>query len=252
MRRFGQNRTLPPPSLFMEKQNFEQKDSSVFAIAVVTGVFLIFGVLIYIITRTGPFSPSASTDNAVSPPQISGAGETASKEVSNFKHAVIIETTKGVIKLLTYDADAPKTVDNFLKLAGKNFYNGLIFHRVAKGFVIQGGDPNCAPDFKNDKGQCGAGGPGYKFDDELKPDTESARDGYKKGVAAMANSGPNTNGSQFFIMLADTPLPHQYTIFGKVVEGQDVVDSIGSVDVSSASRPVEPVVIKKISASAAK
>ena len=122
----------------------------------------------------------------------------------------------------TYDADASKTVNNFITLAKKGFYNNIIFHRVIKGFMIQGGDP-----LGN-----GTGGPGYTFEDELNLSTVSYKAGYKKGVVAMANAGPNTNGSQFFIMLADNPdLPPKYTIFGKVVKGQDVVDQIEMGDV---------------------
>ena len=102
--------------------------------------------------------------------------------------------------------------------------------------MIQGGDPQGT----------GMGGPGYKFADELDPNTSSAKAGYKKGVVAMANSGPNTNGSQFFIMTADYPLPHNYTIFGKVVSGQDVVDTIANVKTGPNDRPVSPVTMKKV------
>jgi len=110
---------------------------------------------------------------------------------------------------------APKTASNFIALSKMHFYDGLTFHRVEPGFVIQGGDP-----IGN-----GTGGPGYKFDDE--PVTMD----YNEGIVAMANSGPNTNGSQFFIMLADTPLPKLYTIFGKVTSGMDVVKGIKVGDV---------------------
>ncbi len=126
-----------------------------------------------------------------------------------------IQTGKGNI-VIQFFGDAPHAVSNFIYLADKKFYDGLKFHRREEGFVIQGGDPNGN----------GTGGPGYSF-----PDEKVTRD-YKKGIVAMANSGPNTNGSQFFIMLADTPqLPKQYTIFGQVVEGQDVVDQIAVGDV---------------------
>lgn len=149
---------------------------------------------------------------------------------------VTLETNYGNITIELYRADAPKTTENFVTLAGKGFYNGLTFHRVIKGFMIQGGDPNGN----------GTGGPGYKFDDELNPSTPSYKAGYKKGVVAMANSGPNTNGSQFFIMHADYPLPNAYTIFGKVVEGQDVVDKIANVQTGANDRPVSPVTIKSV------
>ena len=161
---------------------------------------------------------------------------TNNTQVKNGLRIITIETDKGVIKFETYDADAPKTVENFITLAEKGFYNGLTFHRIAKGFVIQGGDPN----------RNGTGGPGYKFEDELNSETPSYKEGYKKGVVAMANAGPNTNGSQFFIMLADVPLPHKYTIFGKVIAGQDVVGVIGLLP-TAGETPLVPVVMKKVS-----
>ncbi len=150
---------------------------------------------------------------------------------------ITIDTNYGKIVVETYDADAPNTVKNFVTLAEKGFYNGLTFHRVIKGFMIQGGDPNGN----------GTGGPGYKFADELNPTTPSYKAGYKKGVVAMANSGPNTNGSQFFIMTADYPLPNNYTIFGKVVSGQDVVDKIAQVQTGANDKPVSPVTMTKVS-----
>ncbi|MCA9388747.1 peptidylprolyl isomerase [Candidatus Berkelbacteria bacterium] len=126
-----------------------------------------------------------------------------------------IETNKGTIKFKFFPDEAPLTVSNFVFLANDHFYDDLTFHRVEPGFVIQGGDP-----LGN-----GTGGPGYKFEDE------AVKRDYTKGIVAMANSGPNTNGSQFFIMLEDTPLPPQYTIFGEVIEGQDIVDQIAVGDI---------------------
>lgn len=133
----------------------------------------------------------------------------------------------GDITVELYDKDAPKTVTNFLRLADSGYYDCLTFHRVSKGFVIQGGDPN-------GDGTGGQSAFGKPFEDELNPNTQSYKTGYVKGVLAMANSGPNTNGSQFFILLADQTswMPHNYTIFGKVVAGQDVVDKIGQVDIT--------------------
>lgn len=129
---------------------------------------------------------------------------------------VTITTDKGAIVFELYSEDAPNTVSNFVYLAEEGYYDGLVFHRVEPGFVIQGGDP---------KGD-GTGGPGYSFDDE------TVTKEYDKGIVAMANAGPNTNGSQFFIMLEDNDtLPKSYTIFGKVIEGQDVVDAIAVGDV---------------------
>jgi len=149
---------------------------------------------------------------------------------------VTIETNKGTIIFEMFPSDAPKTVENFATLAQKGFYDGVIFHRVIDGFMIQGGDPTGT----------GMGGPGYTFADELNPSTPSYKLGYQKGMVAMANAGPNTNGSQFFIMLKDTPLPHLYTIFGRVISGQDVVDAIGKVKTGANDKPVEPVVMKKV------
>jgi len=157
-----------------------------------------------------------------------------------------VETNYGNFRIAFYQDDAPKTVENFKTLAGKGFYNGLVFHRVIKNFMIQGGDPFCKPDSTRDTGRCGTGGPGYKFADELDPATASAKAGYQKGVVAMANSGPDTNGSQFFVMLNEVPLPRSYTIFGKVIEGQEIVDAIGITPTDQNDRPREAVIIKKV------
>jgi peptidyl-prolyl cis-trans isomerase-like 1 len=132
----------------------------------------------------------------------------------------VIHTVKGDITIQLYPQDAPKTVANFATLAKRKYYNNLTFHRVEAGFVIQGGDPN-------GDGTGGVSIYGKSFEDELNPNTPSYKAGYLEGVVAMANSGPNTNGSQFFIMLADnSQLPHAYTIFGKVTVGMDVVKKI--------------------------
>jgi cyclophilin family peptidyl-prolyl cis-trans isomerase len=159
----------------------------------------------------------------------------------NFMHTVTIETNKGVIVFETYDSDAPKTVKNFIDLANKGYYNGIIFHRVINGFMIQGGDPTGT----------GSGGPGYSFEDELNPNTPSYVKGYTRGTVAMANAGPNTNGSQFFIMHKDYPLPHNYTIFGNVVKGIEVVDAIANVKTSGTpfDKPLENIVMNKVTVS---
>lgn len=164
---------------------------------------------------------------------------TPSSTNSNKNHMITLDTTFGQIQFETFDHDAPKAVENFITLAGKGFYNNLTFHRIIKGFMIQGGDP---------KGN-GTGGPGYTFEDELNPNTASYKLGYVKGIVAMANAGPNTNGSQFFIMLQDTPLPHNYTIFGKVIKGQGVVDAIGQTATDSGDRPLKPVIMIKVTVS---
>ena len=155
---------------------------------------------------------------------------------NNMNHVITIKTNMGEIRFMTYDADAPKAANNFITLAQEGFYDGVIFHRVIDGFMIQGGDPTGA----------GTGGPGYTFEDELNPEAESYKEGYKKGAVAMANAGPDTNGSQFFIMVADYPLPHNYTIFGKVISGQDVADAIAKVKKDSNDKPVSPIIMEKV------
>lgn len=151
------------------------------------------------------------------------------------QYRATLNTTEGKIVVQLYGDKTPITVSNFVSLAKKGFYNKTIFHRVINGFMIQGGDP---------KGN-GTGGPGYKFDDE--PFTGE----YTKGTIAMANSGPDTNGSQFFIMHKDYPLPKNYVIFGKVIKGIDVVDKIATTEVETSlsgenSTPVNPVKINKV------
>ena len=159
------------------------------------------------------------------------------KDIETMERLITIKTNFGEIQFKTYDNDAPKTVDNFVQLVKKGFYNNLTFHRVIRSFMIQGGDPSGD----------GTGGPGYTFEDELNPDSESYKEGYKKGVVAMANAGPNTNGSQFFILLEDSPLPNKYTIFGKVVKGQEVVNAIGDVKTNPENdQPLDPVIIESI------
>ncbi len=184
------------------------------------------------------YSKSSPQNETVEPEQNINAN------LKNKMHIITLKTNFGEIQFETYDADAPKTVDNFITLAEKGFYDNLIFHRVIKGFMIQGGDPKCNP--STSSGRCGAGGPGYTFADELNPNTESYKAGYKKGVVAMANAGPNTNGSQFFIMLTDYPLPNNYTIFGKVIKGQEVVDAIGNTQTGPNDKPLKPIIMEKV------
>ena len=146
--------------------------------------------------------------------------------------AAAIRTTEGVIVFELFDADAPKTVANFRKLASEGFYDGLSFHRIIKDFMAQGGCPQGT----------GTGGPGYQFEDEFN-DHKVVR-----GALAMANSGPNTNGSQFFIVTADEApwLDGKHTVFGQVVEGEDVLDNLNNVATGGADRPLTPVLISSI------
>ena len=154
------------------------------------------------------------------------------------RHAVI-ETNKGTIKIELLEQDAPKATENFRLLAERNYYDGVIFHRVIKNFMIQGGDPL-------GEGYGGESAWGGKFDDEIDRSSDLYGGVYEKGTVAMANAGPNTNGSQFFIMHIDYPLPPSYTKFGKVVEGQDVVDAIAEVATSPGDKPLEPVVMELV------
>ena len=153
------------------------------------------------------------------------------------RYSAVLETSKGTVKVEFFHADAPLAVNNFLNLAKNGFYDGTPFHRILSGFVIQGGDPTGT----------GRGGPGYQFADE-----PISRD-YERGTLAMANAGPNTNGSQFFVVLADLggQLPKNYTIFGRVTEGIEVVDQIAAVPTKRGaggemSSPTEAVTLERV------
>lgn len=151
-----------------------------------------------------------------------------------------IQTNKGTIKFELLEQDAPKTTENFRLLAEKGYYDGVIFHRVINGFMIQGGDPTGT-------GRGGESAWGGRFADEINAASEAYGRGYKAGTVAMANAGPNTNGSQFFIMHVDYPLPPSYTIFGRVTEGQDVVNAIATSKTASGDRPVSEIKMEKVS-----
>jgi cyclophilin family peptidyl-prolyl cis-trans isomerase len=152
----------------------------------------------------------------------------------------VIKTNKGTVKVELLESDSPKTTDNFIRLAQKGYYDGIIFHRVIKNFMIQGGDPTGT-------GRGGESADGGKFNDEINSQSQVYKTGYKAGTMAMANAGPNTNGSQFFIMHVDYPLPPNYTIFGRVVEGQDVVNTIATSATDRNDRPLEEVKMEKVS-----
>jgi peptidyl-prolyl cis-trans isomerase B (cyclophilin B) len=143
-----------------------------------------------------------------------------------------MNTSHGAIAFELFDEDAPETVANFRKLAGDNFYDGVIFHRIISGFMIQGGDPEGT----------GRGGPGYTFGDEFNQHK------VVRGALAMANAGPNTNGSQFFIVTADAApwLDGKHTVFGQVTDGMDTVDAIEGVETGANDRPIDPPVINSI------
>ncbi|MEA1903314.1 MAG: peptidylprolyl isomerase [Actinomycetota bacterium] len=149
-------------------------------------------------------------------------------------YSATLDTNHGEIVIEFDAASSPLAVNNFVFLARDGFYDGVVFHRVIENFMIQGGDPTGT----------GRGGPGYRFRDE----TEGAGS-YGRGTVAMANAGPNTNGSQFFICHTDAGLPHSYTIFGQVASGMDAVDSIATSGTDHADRPHDDVVINKVTIS---
>ncbi|MEJ7622961.1 MAG: peptidylprolyl isomerase [Pyrinomonadaceae bacterium] len=151
----------------------------------------------------------------------------------------VLETNKGTIKFELLEDKAPKTTENFRLLADKEYYNDVIFHRVIPNFMIQGGDPM-------GEGYGGESAWGGKFDDEIDRSSDLYSGAYEKGTVAMANSGPNTNGSQFFIMHADYPLPPSYSKFGRVTEGQDVVDAIASVARNQNDKPNDRVIMERV------
>ena len=156
----------------------------------------------------------------------------------NKSYTAVIETSMGDLTVEFFSDTAPVTVNNFVSLSNDGYYDNIIFHRVISGFMIQGGDPS-----GTGHGEYGKF-PGYTFEDEL-----NNQQPYEKGILAMANAGPNTNGSQFFIMHVDYPLPYQYTIFGKVTDGLDVIDTIASVQTAEGDKPVEDVVILGVTVS---
>lgn len=176
-------------------------------------------------------------------PKVSNPKVPAGAKSSGGLHGVI-DTDKGVIEIEFFSADAPKAVENFRLLAEHGYYNGLTFHRIVKGFMIQGGDP--AGD-----GTGGESAWGGVFDDEINPQSALYRGGYRRGLVAMANRGANTNGSQFFVMHQDYPLPPSYVIVARVTAGMDVVDALAGVpttmgDDGGMSKPLTLPKIKKV------
>ncbi|MDT8322942.1 MAG: peptidylprolyl isomerase [Bacteroidota bacterium] len=168
-----------------------------------------------------------------------GDATTDKEETSVEKEIAVIETNHGTIEIEFFREDAPKTVENFVQLAKKGYFDGVTFHRVISGFMIQGGDPTGS----------GSGGEsiyGKSFDDEIDADSPLYETGYKRGIMAMANRGPNTNSSQFFIMHKDYNLPPSYTIFARVISGMDTVDKIAAVPTDSRDRPKSDVVMNKV------
>ncbi len=190
----------------------------------VIAIFLLYAVLVTV----GCFSGN----NSQPPAQVDKKPQQA-KVIAKQNSTALFETSTGNFRIELFEDKAPNTAKNFITLANKGFYNGLIFHRVIDGFMIQGGDPNGN----------GTGGPGYSIPDEFHPDLRH----FVEGIVSMANAGPNTGGSQFFITLAATPwLDNKHAVFGKVIEGMETVRAIGKVPTKAQDKPVQDVVIKKI------
>lgn len=199
-----------------------------------TALLILFPVVliaaIYFFSKKPVKKPIEKAAEEKSGSQLEILGE---KREAEMQPTVVLKTSLGEITLELNAKQTPITVDNFVSLVRKGFYNNTVFHRVIAGFMIQGGDPNGD----------GTGGPGYKFNDE------PFEGEYARGTIAMANAGPNTNGSQFFIMHQDYPLPKNYVIFGKVVSGIEVVDKIAEAPVTAnamgeTSKPVTPVKVE--------
>ena len=177
------------------------------------------------------------------PPGTGNPKVPAGAKISGGHHAVL-ETDKGTIEIELLGSDAPKAVENFRLLAEHGYYNGLLFHRIVKGFMLQGGDPE-------GNGRGGESAWGGFFADEIERDSALYKGGYRRGMVAMANAGPNTNGSQFFIMHQDYPLAPNYVIFGKVTKGIEAVDALAGVPTTlgadgGLSKPVTPPVLRKV------
>lgn len=192
-------------------------------------------------TTTGSVKKSSSVVKVSQVKTLSTTNSTTTMDIPEKITSATITTNKGDIEI-TFSTNTPVTVKNFAKLAASGFYDGTKFHRVIRDFMIQGGDPLSKDDSK--KASWGTGGPGYTFEDET-----STNDVFSQGVVAMANAGPNTNGSQFFIVtaIAGTPwLAGKHTVFGHVTKGLDVALRIGDMQTDGADRPVQDVIVEKV------
>ena len=225
------------------------QDTRITLLVIVGLIVILSGIGIFL--RSGSDTTSGTTENyATSTGQkVQTTTTTNQSSMSTTSQALpatvtgaVITTNKGVIEI-SFATNTPVTVENFAKLSQSGFYDGTRFHRVIKDFMIQAGDP-----FSKDtamKDRWGTGGPGYTFKDEVSPN-----DQFTQGVIAMANSGPNTNGSQFFINVKDNAfLDTKHTVFGHVTAGIDVVHSIEHVEVGESDRPLEAVIVERVSIS---
>lgn len=176
---------------------------------------------------------SKKAESVSSSQQVSNSVNKKEMDRGEMAKKAVIKTNQGVMEIGLYTEKAPITTKNFIDLIEKGFYDGLIFHRVIKGFMIQGGDP---------EGN-GSGGPGYEIEDEFDPALTHS----KKGILSMANRGPNTGGSQFFITLAETPwLDGKHAVFGEVISGEAVLDAIGATQTGAMDKPVEDVIMESV------
>lgn len=207
-------------------------------------VLVVFGLWFLTSERSGQKDEDVIVSLSDSQPAAPEEEKEANIEDTKKMTTAILHTNKGDITIEFFEAQTPKTVANFIKLAKEGFYDGVKFHRVIKGFMIQGGDPLSKDDSKINL--WGTGGPGYSFEDEIGGTNKSNKN--DKGTISMANAGPNTNGSQFFINAANNNfLDAKHTVFGKVASGMDVVTEIENTPTGSSDRPITPIVIKNVS-----
>ena len=206
----------------------------------ILGVILLIIIIILIIPKNNKDKDKNRLENYINNSIIENNND--KKEMDNNlnkeNNIAVLHTNFGDISF-ELSKDKPLTTNNFIKLVKEGFYNGVKFHRVIKDFMIQTGDPLSKDDTQQNL--WGTGGPGYKFEDEL-----TGNEKYEIGTVAMANSGPNTNGSQFFIMTSNTPLPPNYTVFGKVISGIDIAMKIQDVKTDINDRPISQIVINSI------
>ena len=206
----------------------------------ILGVILLIIIIILIIPKNNKDKDKNRLENYINNSIIENNNDKKDMDnnLNKENNIAVLHTNFGDISF-ELSKDKPLTTNNFIKLVKEGFYNGVKFHRVIKDFMIQTGDPLSKDDTQQNL--WGTGGPGYKFEDEL-----TGNEKYEIGTVAMANSGPNTNGSQFFIMTSNTPLPPNYTVFGKVISGIGVAMKIQEVKTDMNDRPITPIIINSL------